>query len=1319
MNGRVSKKVLALIVTVLLMFSTMAQYAIPAFAEETETDITDKVTIDSITSPNAEIKDSTNVNDFSTSVKHGADVDYKIDLTVNKGTPILSGDYIELPVTADHGQLYESAGLSVIDSEDGSLLGEATITKDKIRIKFTKKNNAKTAAKLTISTTMKGVSYLSKGFSTQAEVDAAYASEPTGIDKIKIHDKNVNVNVKADYYVSQNEKYFGEYPVPAPGDPAVFFKKGSAKSGVTSSTNTSTRWTIEVNKPSYGYKVTSPITGKENDTISDASTTAAFLFGYDKAFGSYPATENVYVEDLLPGDTYKNLTLDGSLWIRSTYLYKDGKTPLLRQSYVAGKPGTCSHPSTGGYVKIDDFFTKKEAVAGQSYGDFKASLKVGEYGIYKSPNGDIRLVMNFGKAGSKDPASMYTWGDLCDKLGKEKVITSFFPTYDITADNDLKRVPTPVDTVYNQIKDWPITDFTFNFSADLVKPVLRTGAYVENTATVSQEQVTAKNLFVVGEISLYTYKDGAAIMKTDAKTGQGVEKAEFKLQEKDPAGNWVDSDSQFVKDYVTVVGNGGSKNGDRLYTNENGVLNIRGLSNGKSYRLMETKAPAGYDSSNPAVSKEFAISFTDKDAQGNNKDFTLTNKKSEYKVTYKIVKNPAGEEIPAGSPAAPVDSKTYNLNATVDVKPDLSMAGYIFTGWHTESGQKVTVKDNDSSFTMPNGDVELVGYWIKNTTEVSGEKTWNDADNQDGARPSEITVNLLANGNPIQNKDVKADQTGKWTYSFKDLPKYDNNGKEITYSVTEDTVAGYTAKVSGYNIENSYTPKKTSVTVTKSWDDANNQDGKRPDSVKVQLYGDGNKVGNEVELTDGNWTYTWNNLPEKKAGKTIKYTVKEVGTAGGYTTSYSDENQGNIVITNKHVPETTSVEGQKTWDDSNNQDGKRPSEITVNLLKNGAPFKTATVQADADGNWKYRFTDLPKYENGQEVKYSVTENAVEAYNTKIEGYNIKNSYTPKKTSVTVTKSWDDANNQDGKRPDSVKVQLYGDGNKVGNEVELTDGNWTYTWNNLPEKKAGKTIKYTVKEVGTAGGYTTSYSDENQGNIVITNKHVPETTSVEGQKTWDDSNNQDGKRPSEITVNLLKNGAPFKTATVQADADGNWKYRFTDLPKYENGQEVKYSVTENAVEAYNTKIEGYNIKNSYTPEETSVTVTKNWKDANDRDRIRPGSIKVQLYANGEKKGKPVELNEGGNWTYTWNNLPQKADGKDIEYTVKETKTPSGYVMSVNDRDHGNIIITNSHTPKATGLPDTGDHTGLLPYSVLMILSGAASLGLFALRRRMTE
>lgn len=255
------------------------------------------------------------------------------------------------------------------------------------------------------------------------------------------------VNVKANYYLTQTAKFFGTYPSPGPGDPATFFSKGNSKSGGTSSTNTSTHWGIDANRPNYKYKLTSPLSGKENDTISDASTTIAFLFGYDAAFGSYSATETTYVEDLLPGDTYKNIEFEKNVTIRGTHLYKDRKTPVLRQNYVDGKPTNRYNPTQAGYVNFDDFFTKREAAVGQSYEDFKASLKKGEYGIYKNPNGDIRLVMNLGKVGSKDPKSMYTWGDLCDKVGKEKVINGFFPTYDITPDNDLQRVQIPVDTI--------------------------------------------------------------------------------------------------------------------------------------------------------------------------------------------------------------------------------------------------------------------------------------------------------------------------------------------------------------------------------------------------------------------------------------------------------------------------------------------------------------------------------------------------------------------------------------------------------------------------------------------------------------------------------------------------------------------------------------------------------------------------------------------------------------------------------------------------------------------------------------------------------
>ncbi|MBF0713095.1 Cna B-type domain-containing protein, partial [Gemella sp. GH3] len=74
-------------------------------------------------------------------------------------------------------------------------------------------------------------------------------------------------------------------------------------------------------------------------------------------------------------------------------------------------------------------------------------------------------------------------------------------------------------------------------------------------------------------------------------------------------------------------------------------------------------------------------------------------------------------------------------------------------------------------------------------------------------------------------------------------------------------------------------------------------------------------------------------------------------------------------------------------------------------------------------NWSYEFTNLPKYKDGQEVNYTVTENQVYGYTTEINGYNITNKYTPENTQVTGVKAWEDNNNQDGKRPTSITVNL--------------------------------------------------------------------------------------------------------------------------------------------------------------------------------------------------------------------------------------------------------------------------------------------------------
>ena len=900
------QKIFSKIFTFLMSLTMMVGlFSVPIYARETETDITDKVTIDSITSPNAEIHDSTNVNDFHSSVDFNASVDYKIDLTVNKGTPIQTGDIIEIPVKAERGELFESVGLSVLDSEDGSLLGEATITRDKIRIKFTKKNNTKTSAKLTISTTLRSVSAYFGGFPTQAEVDAAYAAHPTGIDKVKILDKNANINVKSNYWLGNTDKFYGIYPKPSIGDPTKFFTNGHTKIGKTSTTNASTYWTMVWNNSIYRYRVKSPVDGKENETSSDSSTLVAFLFGYDKAYGSYSATETSYLEDTLPGDVYKDITLK-STTLRGIHLYKDGKTPVLKQIYSNGKAGNCSNPQENWSVNFTDVFTKREAVSGQTYEQFKASLKPGEYGIYESSNGDKRLVVSLGKLGSKDPNQMYTWGALCDKLGKEQVIRRLFPVYEITASNTLKKLITSseiIDQIYNQIKNWPITRVQFDFAADLVKPVMRTGASVENTATISGQTVTAKNYFVVGEISLHTYKDGMAILKTDVKTGQGIEKAEFKLQEKDGAGNWIDSDVQ----NITVVGHAGSKENNRFYTNEKGILNIRGLSNGKTYRLLETKAPEGYDQTNPATSKEFAISFTeqDKNAPSNNKDLTLTNRKAEYKVTYKIVKNPNGEEIPSGSPSAPVDSKKYTFKSTVDVKADLSFAGYEFIGWHTQSGQSPVVKDSDGSFTMPSKDVELVGYWKKATKDIKIQYISEDTNMGTVTRASE-TINDTTG---VAQGSVASEKEG---YQFVGWYKQSDPGKTIL-STAKTFVPTKDGSDHKYH-EETYVARfkareKTSVSVEKKWV------GPAKNEVEVELLADGKETNQKITLNQGtNWKGEFKDLYkyDKDDGHEIEYRVKEKKISG-YETVISGTAKSGYTIINKE--NLKKVKTPRTSDD--------------------------------------------------------------------------------------------------------------------------------------------------------------------------------------------------------------------------------------------------------------------------------------------------------------------------------------------------------------------------------------------------------------------
>lgn len=604
------------------------------------------------------------------------------------------------------------------------------------------------------------------------------------------------------------------------------------------------------------------------------------------------------------------------------------------------------------------------------------------------------------------------------------------------------------------------------------------------------------------------------------------------------------------------------------------------------------------------------------------------------------------------------------------------------------------------------------------------------------------TVKNDKDGN-IAFSELEFDKAGTYTFKIAEKAgsdtsiKYDTKTITATVTVVDKGKGALEATVSYDDekaFENTYTPAKTEVPVKKVWKDENNQDGKRPTSVTVKLLADGQDTGKTLELNAANgWAGSFKDLDADKGGTPIQYTVVEV-TVAGYTSEITGDAASGFTITNSYSPETVDVKATKNWDDANNQDGKRPTKITINLLADGQKVDSKEIQAAADGTWTVEFTKLAKYKAGKEIKYTVTEEAVAEYESTITDFTITNKYAPKAIDYKVTKVWNDANNQDGKRPESVTVQLYkkvGDADPVaveGKKLTLTakdktDANtWVASFTNLPQYEAGKEITYSIKEVDVPAGYEASVTGQ-----VVTNTHNPDTVILSGTKVWKDNNNQDGKRTTSVKVQILNGDKVVQE--IEVSEKTGWKFESKKLPKYENGKEITYTVKETAMTEYKATIttdkDGkYTITNEHTPEKTAVKGHKIWKDEDNKDGIRPASITVKLLADGKETGQTATVSETSGWTYEFTGLDRYQEGKEIAYTVEEVNVPDGYTASVEGYN-----ITNTHTPekptpgkpnepgkpkKGGELPNTGSES-----NQATLVAGIALLGLgtgFLARRK---
>ncbi|HHU52466.1 MAG TPA: Cna B-type domain-containing protein [Clostridiaceae bacterium] len=556
-------------------------------------------------------------------------------------------------------------------------------------------------------------------------------------------------------------------------------------------------------------------------------------------------------------------------------------------------------------------------------------------------------------------------------------------------------------------------------------------------------------------------------------------------------------------------------------------------------------------------------------------------------------------------------------------------------------------------------------YFISNTMLGGVPYCWKDNDG------NEVPLNSLSGKLTVDGESIDLQ-----TDAVADANT--NNLAKVFIMGNKSTTRGGGIGSNGNVTIGTADPTAIEIQASKIWDDQNDEDNNRPATVIVELWRklkDGTDdpiyIGHETMTSDedGNWSMKFSNLPKTDpSGAEYEYSVKE-RKVPGYICKVTGDVTNGFTLTNSLEVE---ISGEKTWNDENNQDGKRPESITIRLWNGTEEIDSRTV-TEADG-WAWSFTGLLKYDiAGELINYTITEDEIKGYTGEISGYDVTNTYIPSKTSVNVVKAWDDSDNQDGIRPESVTIKLLADNIATGDVLVLNETNdWTGVFSNLDEYKAGQKIVYTIEEAETGNDYISVITGDAAEGFVVTNSRTPETIDISGTKTWDDADNQDGKRPESITIRLLQNGDEFDLRTVTATE--NWSWSFTDLPKYEAGQEIIYTITEDTVKDYTPAINKYDVTNTYTPGKTSIQVTKAWDDNNNQDDIRPDSVTIKLFADGDDTGRVLILTEKENWTGIFSNLDEYKAGEKIVYTVAEEKVEGYTAKKISgDADQGFIII----------------------------------------------
>lgn len=531
--------------------------------------------------------------------------------------------------------------------------------------------------------------------------------------------------------------------------------------------------------------------------------------------------------------------------------------------------------------------------------------------------------------------------------------------------------------------------------------------------------------------------------------------------------------------------------------------------------------------------------------------------------------------------------------------------------------------------------------------DITVEKTWNtetgikwDGFPKNAAHPDSVEVVLSGDG---ETYPLTLNETNSWTNKQENLPRYDKDGKVISYAVKEVSVSGYqpsgTEKANwkldketgNYTISigNTFIQEQTSVSGQKYWKDGDSVSN-RPASIRVGLLANGTLVETKTVTANDGWQYAFKELPLYSGwpfspSTVIKYTVRELngktpvepnGTITyespansekyTYTVTYSGSN-----IFNTRSTDTVEFTVNKVWI------GPASSDVAFGLYQNGTLVNTVSGEnmhtlLNSENVWEGVFAEQPKYDaNGNVYEYTVKE--------------------------------------------------LGDDGAV---AEITEN--------------GQTI--------TIGGKEYTVSGEKLGTtFVITNKVEQEYTTISGEKKWEGVPGS-VDLPRSIQIGLYSENGQLvalegqeNPVAVRPDSEGKWTFSFQNVPVYalENngdGHTIRYTVKEVGADSGSirhgddhytvtsgTEDNGYTVTNTYRSSDeykyfvvvNYVTHKQDGTDAVDGEYIYQQTTEV-------KKNDTAKVTPPATLTHDGHEFTYDADNEG-NLTEKEITAPGTYKL----------------------------------------------------------